>query len=107
MSNKSLFKWWCHLHYWGNNSQRQFGHTKFNAYLQKSYSPKLLGRILRFCTQIVLWACVIKVCSNGGTTNIIGEIIAQNNLNIVYLMQTFENHLLQNYRTEFLDIAHK
>ena len=36
------------------------------------------------------WACVIKVCSNGGATYIIGEIIAKNILNIVYLMQTFE-----------------
>ena len=53
------------------------------------------------------WVCVIKVCSNGGTTYIIGEIIAKDNSNIENLMQTFENFLLQNYRTEFLDIAHK
>ena len=26
------------------------------------------------------WACVIKVCSNGGATYIIGEIIAKDNL---------------------------
>ena len=37
----------------------------------------------------------------------IGEIIAKDNLNIENLMQTFENFLLQNYLTEFLDIAHK
>ena len=37
------------------------------------------------------WACVNKVCSNGGATYIIREIIAKNNLNIVNLMQTFEN----------------
>ena len=43
------------------------------------------------------WVCVIKVCSNGGATYIIGEIIAKDNLNIENLMQTFENFLLQNY----------
>ena len=37
------------------------------------------------------WVCVIKVCSNGDTTYIIGEIIAKDNLNIENLMQTFEN----------------
>ena len=35
------------------------------------------------------------------------EIIAKDNLNIENLMQTFENLLLQNYPTKFLDIAHK
>ena len=49
----------------------------------------------------------MKFCSNGGATYIIGEIIAKNNLNIVNLMQTFENLLLQKYWTEFLDTAHK
>ena len=24
MCHQSLFKWWRHLHYWRNNSQRQF-----------------------------------------------------------------------------------
>ena len=48
---------------------------------------------------------MIKVCSNGGATYIIGEIIAKDNLNIENLMQTFENLLLQNYSTKFLDIA--
>ena len=38
---------------------------------------------------------------------IIGELIAKENLNIAYLMQTFENILLQNYFTKFLNIAHK
>ena len=52
------------------------------------------------------WVCVIKVCSNGGATYIIGEIIAKDNLNIENLMQTFEN-LLQNYSTKFLDITYK
>ena len=37
----------------------------------------------------------------------IGEIIAKDNLNIENLMQTFENFLLQNYSTKWLDIAHK
>ena len=41
------------------------------------------------------WVCVIKVCSNGGTNYIIGEIIAKDNLNIENFMQTFENLLLQ------------
>ena len=53
------------------------------------------------------WVCVIKVCSNGGATYIIGEIIAKDNLNIVNLMQTFESLLFQNFSTEFFDIAHK
>ena len=43
------------------------------------------------------WVCVIKVCSNGGATYNIGEIIAKDNLNIENLLQTFENVLLQNY----------
>ena len=32
------------------------------------------------------WVCVIKVCSNGGTTYIIGKIKAKDNLNIANLM---------------------
>ena len=36
---------------------------------------------------------------------IICELIA--NLNVANLLQTFENLPLQNYLTEFLDIAHK
>ena len=40
------------------------------------------------------WICVIKVCSNGGATYIIGEIIANDNLNIENFMQIFENLLL-------------
>ena len=49
----------------------------------------------------------MKVCLNGGATYIIGEIIAKDNLNIENLMQTFENLLLQNYLTKFLDITYK
>ena len=43
-------------------------------------------RILRYFTQSP-WLCLIKVCSNGGATYIISEIIAKNILNIVNLMQ--------------------
>ena len=46
MCNKSLFKWWRHLHYWRNNSQRQFQHRKFDAnfenLLLQNYSTKFL-----------------------------------------------------------------
>ena len=49
----------------------------------------------------------MKVCSNGCATYIIGEIIAKDNLNIENLMQTFEDLLLQNYSTKFLDITCK
>ena len=52
------------------------------------------------------WVCVINVCSNGGPTFIICEIIAKNNLNKAIVMQTFENLILQNCSTEFYDIAH-
>ena len=51
--------------------------------------------------------CVIKVCSNGGATYFIGEIIAKDNLNIENLKQTFENLLIQNYSTKFLDVTYK
>ena len=49
------------------------------------------------------------MCANGGATYIIRKIIAKDNLNIVNCkpLQTFEKFLLQNYRTELLDIAHK
>ena len=68
---------------------------------------KLLNKFLRYNIQIHSWVCVIKVCLNGGATYIIGEIIAKDNLNIENLMQTFENLLLQNYATNFLDIKYK
>ena len=55
----------------------------------------------------ISWVCVIKVCSNGGATYIIGEKIDKDNLNTENLMQTFESLLLQNYTKKFLDIAHK
>ena len=47
--------------------------TEQNSYILHTNSP---------------WVCLIKVCSNGGATYIIGEIIAKNNLNMVFnLMQ--------------------
>ena len=46
-------------------------------------------------------------CSNGGATYIISGIIAKDNLNIENLMRTFENLILQNYLTKFLDITYK
>ena len=45
--------------------------------------------------------------SNGGTTYIVGELMAKDNLKLAFVMQTFENLILQNYSTEFLDIADK
>ena len=74
----------------------------FENLLLQNYSTKFLD-----ITYNSPWVCVIKVCSNGGATYIIGKIIAKDNLNIENLMQTFENLLLQNYSTKFLDIAHK
>ena len=50
---------------------------------------------------------VIKVCSNGGAAYIIGKIIAKYNLNKENLMPTFENLLLQNCSTKFLDVTYK
>ena len=50
--------------------------------VRKSSSPKLLNKILRYCTQAVLGYSVIKFCSNGAATYIILEIIAKDNLNI-------------------------
>ena len=35
--------------------------------------------------------CVIKVCSNGGAAYINSKLIAEANLNIANVMQTFEN----------------
>ena len=60
MCNQSLFKWWRHLHYWRNNRQRLFEHRKFDANLWKSSSPKLLKKILRYCTKIDLGYLQLK-----------------------------------------------
>ena len=48
----------------------------------------------------------MKICSNGGFSFIICEILAKDNLNIANLMQTFESLILQNCSTELYDIAH-
>ena len=60
MCYSSLFKWWHQLHYQRINSQRPFEHRKFDANLCKSSSPKLLDKILRYCTQIVLGYVQLK-----------------------------------------------
>ena len=63
--------------------------------LLQNYSTEFL-----YCMQKVLGyvqVCVIKACSNRDATYIIIEIIAKENLNIVNLMQTSVNLLLQNY----------
>ena len=65
---------------------------KFENLLLQNYSTKFLD-ITNLHTNSP-WVCVIKVCSNGGATYIIGEIIAKDNLNIGNLMQTFKNLLL-------------
>ena len=41
------------LDYCTQIEQRQFEHSKFNANLWKSSSPKLLNGILRYCKQIL------------------------------------------------------
>ena len=101
MCNQSLFKWWRHLHNWQNNSQRQFEHSKFNANICKSSSPKLLDKILRYLIKIVLGYVKSKFVQT------VAPPIAKDNLNIENLMQTFENLLLQKYLTKFLDITYK
>ena len=60
MCNQSLFKWWRHLHYLRNNSERQFEHRKFDANLLRSSSPKLLNRILRYYMKIDLGYVQLK-----------------------------------------------
>ena len=47
---------------------------------------------------------LLKSVSNGVATYIIGKIIAKDNMNIAILKQTFDNLLLQNYSTKFLDV---
>ena len=56
----------------------------------------------------VCCVCVILVCSNGGATYIVREIIAKDSLNIENLMPTFENLLPKlHVLAKFLDIGHK
>ena len=49
----------------------------FENLILQNYSTKFLD-----IAQNSSWVCVIKICSNGGTTYIICEIIAKDNLNI-------------------------
>ena len=74
----------------------------FKNLLLQNYSTKFLD-----ITYNGPWVCVIKVCSSGGATYIIGKIIAKDNLNMDILMLTFENLLFRKYSTEFLEIAYK
>ena len=53
----------------------------FENLLRQNYSQN--SKILHINSP---WVCVIKVCSNGGTTYIIGEIISKDNLNIENLI---------------------
>ena len=64
-----------------------------NLFCLQSSSPKLLDRIRRYCTQIVLRYDYLKVCSNDGANYIIKEIKSKDNLSITNLMQTFKNLL--------------
>ena len=66
MCNQSLFKWWRHLHYWRNNSQRQFQHRKFDTNLENFLLQNYWTEFLDIAHSPSL--CVIKVCSNGGAT---------------------------------------
>ena len=70
----------------------------FENLILQNYSTKFFDITYKYslgmCNQSLFkwWChlCVIKVCSNGGATYIIGKIIAKDNLNIENLMQTFE-----------------
>ena len=55
----------------------------FENLLLQNYSTKFLD-----IKKNGPWVCVIKLCSNGGATFIIGEIITKDNLNIENLMET-------------------
>ena len=71
-------------------------------HLGQGHGPIVSSR--QYCTLILIpGVCVIKVCSNGGATYILGEIIAKDNLNMANVMQIIEKLLLQNCSEEFLD----
>ena len=69
-------------------------------------SPKLLNRILRYCTQIVLDYVLFYFVKMVATPTLHSKLIGKDNLNRAIVMQTFENLILQNCSTEFYDIAH-
>ena len=83
MCNSSLFKWWCHLHYWQINGKDNLNienlMQSFENILLQNYSTYFLHIGHK---KLSPWVCVNKICSNGGTTYIIGKIIAKDNLNI-------------------------
>ena len=58
--NLSLLKWWRHLHYRQNNSQKQFEHRLFNAKPLKIFSKNPLQNSETLYPNIP-WICVIKV----------------------------------------------
>ena len=68
MCNQSLFKWWHHLHYWRNNSQRQFEYRKFEHKPLKIFFFKTTQHNSKILHINRPWVCAIKVCSNGGAT---------------------------------------
>ena len=70
--------------------------------LLQNYSTKFLDITHKYS----LGMCN-NVSSNSGTTYIIDEIIAKENLSIANWMQSFENIFLKNCSSGFLDIAHK
>ena len=70
-----------------------FVYKTFKNLLLQKYSKEFLD----IAHKNSPWVCLIKVCSDGGATYIIGEITAKKNFNILNLMQTFENRLLPNY----------
>ena len=74
-----------------------------NPALSLNYSSKTIYET--FKNLLLQTTFVVKVCSNGGATYIIGEVMAKENLNTKILMQTFENILLKNYSIKFLDVA--
>ena len=81
---ENLFNRWCH--------SKEIGQD-FKKLKQMVSLEEFKDKVLHTNSP---WACVIKVCPNGGAIYSIGEIIAKDNLNIENWMQTLENLLLQN-----------
>ena len=50
---------------------------------------------------------LVIIWSNGGASFIFSKLIGKDTMKMKILMQIFENLLLQNYSTKFLDIAHE
>ena len=64
----------------------------FENLLLQNYSTKFLDIAHKWS---LLCMCNFKVCSNGGATYLISEMIAKDILNITNVMQSFENLHLQ------------